>query len=446
MAARAQGLKVLRIGLIRDGKIVQEKLIGAGESVTVGESTANTFVFPETSLSSQRFTLFEARRDGYTLQFTSHMNGRVSANGAVVPLERLRDDGRAERKGPKWRFKLNERDRGKIDIDGMAVLFQFVPAPPVRAVRPIQSMNFRPVLLEEDDPALLGFLAFFTALAGVLLIWVLNAEPAQINSFEEIPDRFTKLVIQKEETEPEKVEEIERVDDQQTSKEEKVEEAPKEAKPEPKNEVEKAKQREERKAEVMEKSLLLKMIVTRGQSSGGTAATLWSDEDAGLGDLDAALRGTTGVEVASASDQALRQGQGGSTEDADIGGLGKVGGGDGKLTNAPEVKVQGSVEMGVAELDEEIEDQSAVKDVVKRNFGQLTYCYESRLKQNPSLSGRVAVEWNVARGRVTSASIFTNTTGDSAFAQCIMGKIKRWRFPSNIEGEINYPFLFRPKG
>ena len=371
MAARAQGLKVLRIGLIRDGKIVQEKLIGAGESVTVGESTANTFVFPETSLPAQRFTLFEARRDGYTLQFTNNMNGRVSANGAVVPLERLRDDGRAERKGPKWRFKLTERDRGKIDIDEMAVLFQFVPAPPVRAVRPIQSMNFRPALLEEDDPALLGFLAFFTALAGLLLIWVLNAEPAQITSFEDIPDRFTKLVVERDPPEPEEVETPEVVDENPTS-EETTKEEPKEVKPKPKDKVEAAKQREEMKQEVMEKSLLLKMIVTRGQSSGGTAANLWSDEDAGLGDLDAALRGTTGVQVASASDQGLRQGQGGSTEDADIGGLQSVGGGQGKLSNAPEVKVQGSVEMGVADLDEEIEDQSAVKDVVKRNFGQLT--------------------------------------------------------------------------
>ena len=39
---------------------------------------------------------------------------------------------------------------------GVSVLFQFVVPPPVSVVTPLQQMDFRPRLLEEDDPTFLG--------------------------------------------------------------------------------------------------------------------------------------------------------------------------------------------------------------------------------------------------------------------------------------------------
>jgi pSer/pThr/pTyr-binding forkhead associated (FHA) protein len=42
--------KVLRIGVVKDGKVVHERLIKPGQNVTVGESPRNTFVFPNASL------------------------------------------------------------------------------------------------------------------------------------------------------------------------------------------------------------------------------------------------------------------------------------------------------------------------------------------------------------------------------------------------------------
>ena len=57
MASQTQPAKVLRIGIIQDGKIVRERLIKPGESVKVGESARNTFVFPKTSLPRAEFPL-----------------------------------------------------------------------------------------------------------------------------------------------------------------------------------------------------------------------------------------------------------------------------------------------------------------------------------------------------------------------------------------------------
>ena len=36
--------------------------------------------------------------------------------------------------------------------------------------------------------------------------------------------------------------------------------------------------------------------------------------------------------------------------------------------------------------------------------------------------------------------------GNAELGACIVGKIKRWRFPRSVEGEVIYPFIFKKKG
>ncbi len=91
------------------------------------------------------------------------------------------------------------------------------------------------------------------------------------------------------------------------------------------------------------------------------------------------------------------------------------------------------------------DDISAVKDVVVRNFGQLTYCYEDSLKADPTVAGRVDMEWYVEAGRVTWARIEADSSGDPTLAECIRAKIERWKFPEAIQGQIIYPFIFKAK-
>ena len=131
MAATAQQAKVLRIGVIQDGKIVQERLIKQGETVQVGESPKNTFVLPKTDLPKGEFALFVYKNGAYQLQFTEAMKGTVSSNGAVVAIERLRTDPSVQSSGGVWRVPLTEEDRGKVSIGDVTILFQFVPPPPV---------------------------------------------------------------------------------------------------------------------------------------------------------------------------------------------------------------------------------------------------------------------------------------------------------------------------
>jgi hypothetical protein len=177
MAAKATERKVLRIGIIQDGKILQERMIKANETVTVGEAAKNTFVFPKTSLKVAEFPLFKATRKGYELHFTDKMKGKISSGGAVVSISKLKNDPSVKRSGGAFILPLTPQDRGKVTIDSVTVLFQFVAPPPVQAVKSFQAMDFRPRLIEDDDPVFFGFLAIWSALGFVLLIWVWRVHP-----------------------------------------------------------------------------------------------------------------------------------------------------------------------------------------------------------------------------------------------------------------------------
>ena len=60
-AQQAQGTgprsRILRVGILLGGKIVEERLIRERTSVTIGQSMKNTFSIPVEGLSSQRQTV-----------------------------------------------------------------------------------------------------------------------------------------------------------------------------------------------------------------------------------------------------------------------------------------------------------------------------------------------------------------------------------------------------
>ncbi|MCP4921909.1 MAG: AgmX/PglI C-terminal domain-containing protein, partial [Proteobacteria bacterium] len=76
--------------------------------------------------------------------------------------------------------------------------------------------------------------------------------------------------------------------------------------------------------------------------------------------------------------------------------------------------------------------------------GQVKYCYESELKNKPSLAGRVEVSFTVTDGRVVSSSVFGNTTGSDSLGKCIAGKVRSWRFDGGTSADIIYPFILTP--
>ncbi len=92
-------------------------------------------------------------------------------------------------------------------------------------------------------------------------------------------------------------------------------------------------------------------------------------------------------------------------------------------------------------------DDGPIKAALQKNATQLKYCYEVGLRSNPSLAGRVVMDWTFAEGRVSNARVSENTTGDDALADCVLGKVRRWNgFPREAEGDVTWPFVFKQKG
>jgi len=440
-----QATKVLRIGIVQGGRLIHERMIRPGQSVTIGDNPKNTLVFPAKDLPGKQFTLFQAKGEEYILNFTEKMSGAVGmADGKKKELDALTAD--PAKKGTVQSMPLSTSDRGKITIDDITVLFQFVAAPPESAkVAAGATKDFRPKLFDADDPVFYGFLGMFFSMAVALIIYVVNSEPItdlppeDINAYIE-----ATMNIPKADPAPAEDQGNQPAEEEKPKEEEKPTEDPKDSKA-----ADSApKSADQKRADVASKSMVLKMLGTNGSSSDGAVANLFDGEDAGLNDLAAGLEGVTNA-TAGTNDgpEGLRGGAGGTgTSEQGIGGIGTAGGGssDVKEVKAAAPKGKANFDSG---LEGSVSGESAdkIRAVVKSSQGGIKACYEARLKINPSLNGRVAVLIDINAGRVGTASVDSNTTGDAELGECIRKKVRSWRFPEDVtESGVSLPFALAP--
>lgn len=129
-AVAVSGPKVLRVGVVQNGRVVEERIIRERINVTVGPNERNLFVLGGAGIRSSH-TLFELVGGEYVLNFTESMAGRVALPTGVSDLEVLRGQARRGSSGA-YQVRLTEDSRGKIVIGDTSVLFQFVAPPPVQ--------------------------------------------------------------------------------------------------------------------------------------------------------------------------------------------------------------------------------------------------------------------------------------------------------------------------
>lgn len=87
-----------------------------------------------------------------------------------------------------------------------------------------------------------------------------------------------------------------------------------------------------------------------------------------------------------------------------------------------------------------------VLQVLNRHQGRIQACYERGLTRNSGLGGRVTFSWTISpAGRVTGAREQGSTMGSPQVSQCILGVIRRMRFPRPSGGpvQVTFPFMFQ---
>lgn len=150
-------------------------------------------------------------------------------------------------------------------------------------------------------------------------------------------------------------------------------------------------------------------------------------KDTGAGGKGTATVGISGVGT---------QGKGGGNSGYGTGGLGGLG-----KKGSVDINVEGSG----AEFSGSI-DKEAIRRVIIANKNSIRSCYERVLQRKPDMYGKLVLEWDIEeKGRVSRASVVSNSLGDDDVASCIINRLKTWRFPEpppDQVGRVTFPFVF----
>jgi TonB family protein len=440
--------RVMRIGIVQGGRIIEERLIRSRENISLGWSSKATFAVPSEALPKQ-WLLFEITPRGYIARFADAMDARIAVGNEVISLAQLKQAGRIRRQGSAWLLLLDERSRGKIAVGDLTILFQFV-TPPLPQPRPRLPASVRGSWMTGLDWAFtaIGSASFLAHLAFVM--YLRNVDWPRKPDIEEIPDRFVQIMAKAKPPEPPK-NQITKDDSTEEKKPDKSASsgaakniAKRELSP-----AEKARLDAERRARLSEQvrnTGILKLLGAKADGSGSIADVL------GKGDVDRdqekAFQGVGGLAVATseASLRGVKSGTGGSGKVADIGSLRGAGAIAGGTTGAgvTEKRVSGVVRSEAPAVDGAL-DPALVSKEVRARIGAVKACYERALKRNPNLSGKVKVRWTItAAGTVSGVDISDDSMGDSEVSSCIKQLVARWRFPAPSGGsvEVEFPFVF----
>jgi hypothetical protein len=89
-----------------------------------------------------------------------------------------------------------------------------------------------------------------------------------------------------------------------------------------------------------------------------------------------------------------------------------------------------------------------IQRVVRQNFGRFTMCYQTGLRTNPNLEGRVTVKFIIGRdGAVQMSADAGSDIPDATVTQCVVRAFGGISFPSPDSGmvTVTYPLMFTPQ-
>ena len=456
--------KILRIGVIQAGKIIEERLIRRRDNVTIGASPRNTIVVPASTLP-RTFTLFEIQANKYRLKFSESMDGRISVNNQVLSLESVRKQGLAKAgKGNLLELSLDESSRGKVLLGEITLLFQFVTPPPIQP-RPQLPPSIRGGFVTNIDWVLATcFVCLAVTHFGFLMYLRTLDFPRDIEP-DVVPDRFADYIPEveiKKQLDPSK---LAKLGEEAEKKAEKVEKGPakksagtgpkKKGKAKPCDQAcqdARAARRRARLAAQVSRMGVLKLLGTKGKGTGATANLIGSG-DPGT-DMDKAFSGVGGLTVAGRGKGlggGLRgRGGGGSGKAVGIGDLGSRTGAVSGVKTGRMVKERvpkAMIKQSRPQIDGTM-NASTTYRTLRSGMRCVRGRYQRALKRDPGLSGKVSVCLSInTQGRVTSIDVDQDTVGDSLLTGQIKACLKRLRFspPEGGTAEVCVPFMLQSK-
>lgn len=449
--ANTQNVKVLRVGIIFNGKIINEKILYNPVDITIGTDKKCTFCITESQKLPKELTIFSVKNKQYHLVFSDKQSGQVIVKNAEFNLQSIKAQSTCQKKGNYYYYPLDMDSKGRIDVEDVIVLFQFIPPPPEPPKPQIPEIAKGYWLKKMDKPFMAIFTASFILHFGFVFGVRYFAEPPKEPTINDIPDRFVKLIM------PEKVIEKKRdTKEDGAGKETKKVEAKKTVQKSTGSGDSKgagqAKGMGRQSAEEVRNKVMgtgiLKVIGTIGEGDEGSPLADVLKGGGRGGKLEESLNQIGAIGVATEEGQSTRLGAGGSGGPASIGDLaskaevGQVGGGTGEKIKM--ASITGKITNVLPEVDGKM-DQAKINAIIKSKQKALQDCYERELRKNPNLSGKIVVRFTIGEdGKVSDVRIESDTMGNPDVADCILSRIRRWIFPKPDEGTVtvSVPFVF----
>ncbi len=434
--------KVLRVGVIQGGKIVEERVLPARQAVTIGTHPKNSIVVPQAGLPESTL-VFSYQGDHCTLVFEEGMEGRIQGPQGSADFGALVSQGLAKQQGRTYAVPVKDDQRGKIVLGEVTLLWQFV-SPPAETPKLVLPKEAKGNHFKSMDRLFGTVLLVSFLLHSGMYVALANTEIPKEVTLEEIPDRYAKVLIPERlpkppepEKKPEPVVEQKPVEEKRA---EKKQESP-----------EQVAQRKAARAAAVAKAVqskgILKVLGALGPGTGSRAVADVFGSGAGIGDVASALSGAGGVAVATDPGAGGGRKGGGQGEAASIGDLATSGGGKVGYGAKTEVRVSGSVAAEEAEVDSADIDQQKLAGFVRARMAAIKACYENALKRNPTLKGKISIRFTILEtGGLADITAALNSLGSPEVAGCITATMRSWRTPFRPSGPVTveYPFLFTP--
>ncbi len=457
--SKSKATKVLRIGIIQGGKIIEEQRFKKRETVSIGRPGGKkaTFVVDSPNVPDM-MNVFELTGGNYFLNFNDNMQLSLQdPDASFSDVASLKKHPKAAKKGDGYRFPLTDDNRGKVIFKDVTVLFQFVD-PPLAGGKMDLPEDIRGGFLSSIDIQYTTILVV-VGLIGISIVSYAAQQPyVEPSTVEQISERYQKLIMPDRPVEPPQVADKGEAADEGKGKEKK-------AKPEakPKKKVAKgksnskgdgkgkkvsaeaaAKARKEALTKRVAGSGLLAVIGTQGEGDGALA-DVFADGSAADGDIGDAFSGIQGIDIADSSGAVGTRG-GGSGESASIGDIATEGGGSVSTGTKQETAVKGTVGSEAPTVDGELSPDK-IQRAMRKYLGAVKDCYERALKRNPKLAGKIVIGFEITeRGKVEEFSFPVDNVGNADVRSCIKRRSRSWRFPKPDGGSVyvEFPLVFEP--
>jgi hypothetical protein len=445
-AVAATGPKVLRIGVVQNGRVTEERIIKQRVHVTVGPNEKNLFVVSSGNLPPT-FRLFELVGNDYHLNFLDGMSGRLALPTGISDLNVLRGQARRTPQGA-YQVRLTEDSRGKVVIGDVTFLFQFVAPPPIQpkpqlpvaVLRGASGIDWNTTMI-----AALSFLIHFLALGSIYSDWldpVIDDEVSVANLIDSLKSLPAPPPLEEKPPEeaPDKTPEKE--------PEKTPDKAPTTSAPATKGDTGKVSAAE--KASLIQETerVMLETLAALSNTGPATEGVL-SRSEVAMGALDAAA--ASDKAVGSGSDPlGLSRGGGGTLRPGELGGglgglatTGRTGGTEGsgqaQVVKGPRAAMPG-VSSSVA--GGAITNAARVIAAMRPAFRA---CFQKGLDQNPDAQGSIRLAIKVGPGgEVSNVTATPSGNLPPGVVDCVTTRAKRAQFdpPEGGASVVNVPVTF----